>query len=49
VAREILSKYLAAERPKAAVGDPLFVVRFKTRGGRIDERRSPAMPSFPPA
>ncbi len=39
VARDILSKYLAAERPKAADSDPLFVVRFRTRGGRIEERR----------
>lgn len=39
VARAILSAYLAMERSSAAASEPLFVVRYRTRGGEWVERR----------
>jgi integrase/recombinase XerC len=35
IARAIVSEYLTAERGDASAGDPLFVVRFKIRGGGV--------------
>ena len=39
VARVIISSYLAEDRPGAASKEPLFVVRYRTRGGRWEARR----------
>lgn len=41
VARSIVSEYLARERPEARPNEPLFVVRFKTRGkeARLERMR----------
>ncbi len=39
VARAIVSKYLATERPGAPASEPLFVVRFKIKGGGWREER----------
>jgi site-specific recombinase XerD len=39
VARTIIDRYLAEERPGAGSQDPLFVVRYRTRGGRWEARR----------
>jgi integrase/recombinase XerC len=39
VARTILSDYVNAERHRAAADDPLFVVRFKVKGGGAREER----------
>jgi integrase/recombinase XerC len=39
IARTILSEYLESERANAAATDPLFIVRFKTRGGGWREER----------
>ena len=38
-ARDIVSEYLAKERPGAPASEPLFVVRFKTKGGESREER----------
>ena len=39
VARAIITGYLAEERPGAGNREPLFTVRYRTRGGRWDVRR----------
>ena len=39
VARTILSEYVNAERHRAAADDPLFVVRFRVKGGGAREER----------
>ena len=39
VARAIVSEYLTAERGDASAGDPLFVVRFKIKGGGWRQER----------
>ena len=39
VARSIVSEYLAAERGGASPGEPLFVVRFKIKGGGWRQER----------
>jgi site-specific recombinase XerC len=38
-ARTVLAAHLAAERPAAPASAPLFVVRYRTRGGQRVERR----------
>ena len=39
VAQEILAVYVATERTNAKANDPLFVSRFKTKGGNVTEAR----------
>jgi site-specific recombinase XerC len=39
VARRIVSEYLAVERGDASAEDPLFVVRFKVKGGGWRQER----------
>ena len=39
VARAIITGYLAEERPGVGNREPLFTVRYRTRGGRWDVRR----------
>lgn len=39
VAQRALGDYVAAERATAAATEPLFMSRFKTKGGRVVERR----------
>jgi site-specific recombinase XerD len=39
IAREILSDYLGKERPDSKVSAPMFIVRYRSRGGGWSERR----------
>ena len=39
IARSILAGYVATVRPNAKASDPLFVSRFKTKGGHLTEAR----------
>jgi len=39
VARDILTEYIKHERSEARESDPLFVVRYRTKGGEWCERR----------
>jgi integrase/recombinase XerD len=39
VARDVLAAYLTHSRPEAQPSDPMFVVRYRTRGGEWQERR----------
>lgn len=39
VARNIVADYLSAKRASVASTEPLFVVRYRTRGGAVQERR----------
>ena len=39
IAQDILAHYLATERGNATAIDPLFVSRFKTKGGHVTEVR----------
>jgi site-specific recombinase XerD len=39
IARDIVSDHVRQERSSSKASDPLFVVRFKTKGGEIREQR----------